>query len=150
MDRFTAFKNEIIKYGIVAFVIFELASLPFLGWDGRFFYGLLLGTSITIVNFNLMAITSRLTLELQKVAVTYLGYLIRLCIYGGAFYLSLKVGILCGLGTVLGFFTLKLAMLYLYGIKAKFSKGRIVREEPVEWRSKKHWYDYKENDDYDD
>jgi hypothetical protein len=150
MNCLTAFKNEIFKYGIVASAIFELASLPFLGWDGRFFYGLLLGTAITIVNFNLTAITSRLTLELQKVVVTYLGYLIRLCIYGGTFYLSLRAGMISGLGTVLGFFTLKLAILYLYGIKAKFSKGRVVREEPEEWRPKKHWYDYKENDDYDD
>ncbi len=150
MDGLTSFKNEIFKYGILTLAIFELASLPFLGWDAQFFYGLSLGTAITIVNFNLMTLTLRLTLERRNLVISYFGYLIRLALYGGTFYLALKTGLICALGTLLGFFTLKLAMLYLHGIKAEYSRGRTVREEPAELQPKKHWYDDKENEDSDE
>jgi len=150
MDGLTSFKNEIFKYGILTLAIFELASLPFLGWDAQFFYGLSLGTAVTIVNFNLMTLSLRLTLERRNLIISYFGYLIRLALYGGTFYLALKTGLICALGTLLGFFTLKLAMLYLHGIKAEFSKGRTVREEPAELQPKKHWYDSKDNEDSDD
>lgn len=150
MEGLTSFKNEIFKYGIVTLAIFELASLPFLGWDAQFFYGLSLGTAVTIVNFNLMTLTLRLTLERRSIAISYFGYLTRLALSGATFYLALKTGLICALGTLLGFFTLKLAMLYLHGIKAEYSKGRTVREEPEELRPKRHWYDYKENDDTDE
>lgn len=149
-DDLTSFKNQIFIYGIIVAAIFELASLSMLGIDARFFYGLSLGTAIAIVNFNLMALTFRLMLEMKKSAVAFLGYLVRIAIYGGTFYLSLQVGLISALGTALGFLTIKLALLYLHGLKAKFSKGRILREEPEELKPKKHWYDYKENDDYDD
>lgn len=150
MDGLTSFKNEIFKYGILILAIFELASLPFLGWDAQFFYGLSLGTAVTIVNFNLMTLTLRITLERRNIAISYFGYLIRLALYGVTFYLALKTGLICAVGTLLGFFTLKLAMLYLHGIKAEFSKGRTVREEPEERKPKKHWYDFKENEDDDE
>lgn len=150
MDGLTSFKNEIFKYGVMAAAIFELASLPFLGLDVQFFYGLTLGTAVAIANFNLMAITFHLTLERRKSAIAFFGYFIRLAIYGGAFYISLQVSLISALGTGLGFLTLKLALFYLHGFKSKFSKGRVVREEPKELQPKKHWYDYKENEDLDE
>lgn len=146
MAGLTSFKNEIFKYGIAALAMIELASLPFLGWDVQFFYGLSLGTAVTIVNFNIMSLTLRLTLEKRNIAISYFGYLIRLAIYGGTFYIALGNGIICGLGSVLGFFTLKAAMMYLHGVKAKFSKGRVVREEPEELQPKKHWYDFDDSE----
>jgi hypothetical protein len=149
MDGLTSFKNEIYKAGILIAAFFELASLPFLGVDVQFFYGLALGTAIAIVNFNLMELTFRWTLELRKSSITVVGFFVRLVIYGIVFYMSIRIGLVSALGTALGFLTLKLALFYLHGFKAKFSKGRTVREEPEELQPKKHWYDYKENDEID-
>lgn len=150
MDGLTSFKNEIFKYGILILAIFELASLPFLGWDAQYFYGLSLGTAVAIVNFNIMAFTLKQTLEKRKSAIAFVGYLVRLAIYGGTFYMSMGVSLISALGTGLGFLTLKFALFYLHGFKPKFSKGRVVREEPKELQPKKHWYDFKENEDYDE
>jgi len=150
MDGLTSFKNQIFKYGIMAAAVFELASLPFLGLDARYFYGLSLGTAVAIVNFNIMAFTFQQTLERRKSAIAFAGYFVRLAIYGGTFYMSIGVSLISALGTGLGFLTLKLALFYLHGFKSEFSKGRVVREEPKELQPKKHWYDFNENEDYDE
>ena len=150
MDGLTSFKNEIFKGGILVAAVFELASLPFLGLDAQFFYGLLLGTAIAIVNFNLMAFTFRQTLERRKSVIAFIGFFVRLAIYGFVFYMSIRIGLISALGTALGFLTLKFALFYLHGFKPKFSTGRIVREESKELQPKKHWYDYKEDDNLDD
>ena len=149
MDGLSSFKNEITRYGILVAAVFELASIPFLGLDAQFLYGLSLGTAIAIVNFNLMAITFRLVLEKRNRSIAFIGYLIRLAVYGGVFLISIRVSMISALGTALGFLTLKLAMFYLHGFRAKFSKGRVVREESEEFQQKKHWYDYKEDHELD-
>lgn len=122
MEVLTDFKSEIFKYGIAAAGVIELASLPFLGLDAQFLYGLLLGTAVAIVNFNLMAFSFWLALELGKGAVAFLGFLARLAVYGVAFYMSIKLGLISGAGTALGFLTLKLALIYLHGFKPKRAK----------------------------
>ncbi|QOX64564.1 ATP synthase subunit I [Anoxybacterium hadale] len=149
MNGLTAFKNKIFKYGIVATAIIELASIPLLGFDVQFLYGLALGTAIAIVNFNLMAFTFQLVLERHNASLAFIGYLIRLAVYGAGFIASLHVGMISAMGTALGYLTLKLAMFYLHGLKAEFSKGRTVREEPEELQPKKHWYDFKEYEELD-
>lgn len=129
MNGLTAFKNEIFKYGIIVAAIVELASLPFLGPDVQFLYGLILGTAISIVNFNLMEITFKRALVSKSSVIAFVGYLIRLVLYGGAFYMAMKVSNISGLASLLGFMTLKAAIYYLHGFKAKFSTGRKVRPE---------------------
>lgn len=129
MDGLTSFKNKIFLYGILVAAIIELVSLPFLGLDIQFTYGLVLGTAIAIFNFSIMAFTFKRALNGKGVPIAILGYIVRLLIYGGAFYISMKVSPISGLGTVLGFLTLKGAIYYLHGFKAKFSKGRKVSPE---------------------
>ncbi len=129
MDDLTSFKNKIFQYGILVAVIIELASLPFLGLDIQFSYGLALGTAVAILNFSIMVFTLKRALSGRGMATTFLGYMIRLIIYGCVFYLSMKVSTISGLGTILGFLTLKSAIYYLHGFKAKFSKDRKVSPE---------------------
>ncbi len=50
-----------------------------------------------------------------------LSYVVRLIIYGGAFYMSYQIGTVSGLATLLGYMTLKMGMYYTYGFKPKFS-----------------------------
>ncbi|MBR0599188.1 ATP synthase subunit I [Sinanaerobacter chloroacetimidivorans] len=129
MSELTAFKNQIFFYGIIVAALCELASLPFLGLNRMFSYGLALGTAIAIVNFNIMEFTLKKALAGRGGSMAFIGYILRLLIYGGAFYMSMRVGTISGLGTLLGFLTLKAAIYYLHGFKAKFSKDRKVRPE---------------------
>ena len=145
MNDLTAFKNQIFKYGIMVAAIFDVVSLPFLGLDAKFSYGLALGTAIAIVNFNIMEFTLKKTLQGNGGTISILGYIIRLAFYGGAFYMSMRMSPISGIGTLAGFLTLKVAIYYVHGFKSKFSTGRIVREEPEELKPKSHWYDFKEN-----
>jgi hypothetical protein len=146
MNGLTSFKNEIFKYGIAIAAVIGLASLPVLGLDAQFLYGLFLGTAIAIVNFSLMSFTFRLALEVRKGAgaIAFLGFLVRLAVYGIAFYMSVKVSLASGAGTALGFLSLKLALFYLHGLKPKFSKGKSAGANPPEFPTKKRRYDFNE------
>jgi hypothetical protein len=142
------FKNKILKYGIIVALLFELISLPFLGWNVRFAYGLALGTCIAIVNFNFLAFTTRRILDRRKgVGLAVMGYMLRLFLYGGGFYMSYKLGTASGLATLLGYMTLKIAIYYVYGFKPKFTessaKGKKLNDLDNDlWakEGKRHWY----------
>lgn len=138
------FKNQIFLGTIIVGLFCEVISLFFLGWNPNFAYGLLLGTAISIVNFNVMEFYLHKTLINSNRWMFFLGYMNRLLIFGVSFYVAIKVGILSGIGAIIGFMTLKIAIFYIHGIRAKFSTGRIVREEPEEVQPKKHWYDDQE------
>jgi hypothetical protein len=128
----TAFKNRIFIYGILTAVIFEAGSLFFLGFNRDFAYGLALGTAIAIVNFNILAFTLQMVIANGKKWLMLASYMMRLCIYGFAFYMAATIGYVAAAGTALGFVTLKIAIYYLHGFRAKFSKGRKARPEPEE------------------
>jgi len=80
--------------------------------------------------------------------------MIRLLLYGFAFYMTIRISYLCGFAALLGFMTQKIALYYVLVIKPKFTKK--TEEEPGPpkqyndldkdgWPEKKRWYDY----DYD-
>lgn len=129
MKDLASFKNQIFKYGIIIAVLCQLISLPFLGLNPQFSYGLALGTAIAIVNFTILEFTLKKAIEDRKGSLAFVGYLIRLAVYGGAFYISMQVSLISGMATLIGFMTLKLAIYYLHGFKAKFSENRKVSPE---------------------
>ncbi|MDD2216596.1 MAG: ATP synthase subunit I [Eubacteriales bacterium] len=119
-----AFKNQIIKYSVIVALLCEIVSLPFLGWNPRFAYGLTLGTCIAIANFNLLVFASKKALDRGKGAgLAFIGYIFRLFLYGGGFYMSYRLGTDSGLATLFGYLTLKIGMIYLKGFKPKFSES---------------------------
>ncbi|HHX13867.1 MAG TPA: ATP synthase subunit I [Clostridiales bacterium] len=122
-ETLTAFKNRIFRYTILIALVCELISLPFIGFNKDFAYGLALGTCIAIVNFNLLALTAKLTLERQKTLYSPLGYLLRMIIYGFVFWAALKISPLSALAAVIGFMTLKAAIFILHGLKPKFRES---------------------------
>ena len=132
MSDLTSFKNKIFLHAIIIMGIIEVISLPFLGLDVKFGYGLLLGTCISIVNFNILAITLNRALQNGNKLLVILSYFLRLAIYGFALISAFKVSNQAGLACILGFLTVKLAIYYLHGFKAKFSKDRKVRPEVME------------------
>ncbi len=146
----TQFKRQIFKYALLVALIAEVVSLPILGLNLKFTYGLVIGTAISIVNFTLMEATLRTAMTGASAAsIIIVGYMVRLAFYGVSFYTCIKTSYPCGVGVVIGFVTIKIAIYYLHGFKAKFSTGRVVREEPENLEIKKHWYDYKEDEEKD-
>lgn len=121
MRRIITRKNSLYFYSLIVVILVQLGSLCFVGLNPLFTYGLALGTSIAIVNYNLLKLSSSIALSRGKgISLVFLGYIIRLTIYGGAFLLSYRVGIEGGIATLLGFISFKLALYYLYGIKPGF------------------------------
>lgn len=144
------FKRQIYKYALLIALIAEVISLPVLGLDLRFTYGLIVGTAVAIVNFTLMEATLRTAMTGASAAsIIIAGYMVRLVFYGASFYICIKTSYPCALGVAIGFVTIKIAIYYLHGFKAKFSTGRVVREEPADLEIKKHWYDSKEDEEKD-
>ncbi len=114
--------NSIFKYSVIAAALIQAAAVLLFGWDLPFAYGLILGTCVSMVNHSLMAFTSNLCLSAKGGPLLGIaGYIVRLAIYGGVFYISYMTGPSSGMGTVLGFLTIKLAIYYLYGFKPGFS-----------------------------
>lgn len=129
MNDLTTFKNKIFLYGIIVMVIFEIVSLPLIGLDIKYTYGLVLGTFISIANFNILAFTLKKVLSGGNKSFIFLGYFLRLLLYGVAVVTAFKVSNYAGFGSLLGFITVKISIYYLHGFKTKFSTGRKVRPE---------------------
>ena len=127
MNNLTSFKLDIFKYTLVAAALFEAGSLPILGFDIKYSYGLALGVCISVISFNILLFISKKVLATGKKFMAPLGYLLRLPIYGFAFYVSMKVGTISGIACLLGFFTVTLSMIYVHGIK-RLRKKEIEEE----------------------
>lgn len=109
-------ERQILHAGLAAALLFELLSLPFLGFDIRFLYGLALGTAVAVVNLKLLRITAEWVLSHRwGPAIAVAGYMLRLLVYGAAFLTAYRLGTASGIGSLLGFVTLKLGILYAFG-----------------------------------
>lgn len=121
-NQMKTFQGQIFKYGAIIAILCELLSLPFLGWSPQFAYGLALGTCVAVVNYSILTFSAKKIIYGGKGAsMAVLSYVVRLIIYGGAFYMSYQIGTVSGLATLLGYMTLKMGMYYTYGFKPKFS-----------------------------
>jgi len=128
-----AFRLQIIKYTIIIAVILGACSIPFLGFDAALLCGLLAGTAVSVLSlFMMVAMSEKVAASGQK-WLSSLGYVIRLPIYGVVFLVCIKLGgFFTGIACLIGFMTGMMAVIYLHGIKAKFSKDRKVRPEVME------------------
>ena len=147
-DDMKKFKLQIHIYTLVAAVVFGVGSIPFLGLNTHYFYGLISGVCISIVSFNVLLFVSEMVLNTGNKYMAALGYLIRLPLYGLDFYMCLRIGVVAGIACVIGFMAAPASMVYVHGIKAKYSAGRKVRPEVLaeyeeedrrNARSEQHW-----------
>lgn len=153
------FKIEIYKYGAIVGLIMAIVSIPFLGLDIKYLYGLCLGIAISIANFEIMSFTYEKAIKPDgSSAIVFIGYILRLIIYGVAFYMAMNVSLVSGIGALLGFIALKIGIYYKHGFKAKFSKDRVVTEdiqrayeEDDKKKKKKKWrepFTYKSDEEF--
>ena len=122
MDDLKRFKRQILIHTLAAAALFELLSLPFLRLNIQYSIGLLAGTCVSVISFNLLTFMSERALKSSQKWMASLGYLIRLPLYGVAFFFCMKYAKIAGLACLLGFLTGIIAVIYVHGIKAKFTK----------------------------
>jgi hypothetical protein len=129
MNDLTTFKIQNIKYTLIIAVIFEAGSIPVLGFRAEYLCGLLAGTAVSILSMFMMVVMSERVLASGQKWMASLGYVIRLPIYGAVFLICLKVGgLITAVACLLGFITGTVAVIYIYGIKTKFSKAGTGRK----------------------
>ena len=135
MESLISFRLQIYKYTLITALILAAGALFVLGPGARYVqyaYGLALGTCVSVMSFNILFLVSRKALAMGKKWMAPLGYMARLPIYGFALYVCLRTGITAAIACIIGFFTITLSIIYVHGIKAKYSVGRKVRPEVME------------------
>jgi hypothetical protein len=148
MTAYKKFTKQIFKYCIIIAVIIELIGIIVLGFESKFLFGILAGTGTTILNFAILEASAIKLMQKHSQGPVVAGYFIRLPIYGVVFYFCLKAGIPCAAACALGFLTLPLSMLYVYGIRSRFPGAE---KNPLnDWTQPKKWRDLSEFDDEDD
>ena len=148
MKDLIEFKNRIFVHCVILAAVAELVSLAVIGPDGRFAAGIAAGTFITVINFNILAFSAVRMLEKQSKGPVVGGYFVRMPIYGAVFYLCLKWGWNCAVGCIIGFITLHVSILIIYGIESRLPGAR---KNPLNsWTEPKKWRDPSEWDDEDD
>lgn len=112
-------------YVIAAAIVMQLLSLPFLGVDLRFSYGLAFGTVVGIVNHRILEKVGEWALiQRRGAALIVLGYMVRLALYGGAFLYALQLSTASGIACLLGFLAMKIGVVIVYGIRPMIQKRR--------------------------
>lgn len=148
MASFLKFRNQIFMHSIIIAVLMELISLAVLGISSKFLLGLVAGTAVTIVNFTILERSAVKLMQKQSKGPVVAGYFLRLPIYGAVFYACLMAGLRSAVGCALGFVTLPLALMYLYGIKSRFPGAE---KNPLnDWTEPKEWNDPSAWDDDED
>jgi len=123
-DDLKTFRFQITKYTVIITVIIAVCSVPVLGVDVPFLGGLLAGMLVSIGSFIILFAISAMVLTSGNKWMASFGYLMRLPVYGLVFYIVMKTGgLLAGIACLIGFLTTNFSMIYVHGIKAKFSAG---------------------------
>jgi hypothetical protein len=122
MNSLPEFKKNIYKYAIICGAIFEILSIIIIGPSIQFTYGLAMGALIAITNFSLMAFIFDKILTEKKIALSMIGYIIRLGLCAAVVLVALKISIICAAGALLGLLTIKISIFYLHGTKNKLQK----------------------------
>ncbi len=148
MASFTKFRNQTLKYSIIIAILMELVSLGVLGFSTKFLLGLFAGTATSILNFVILEHSAIGLMQTNSKVPVVAGYFLRLPIYGLVFYACLMSGTRSVAGCALGFVTLPLALMYIYGIKSRFPGAE---KNPLnDWTEPKEWKDSADWDDQDD
>ncbi len=124
MGSMVKFRNGILIAAVVIALVAEIFSLFILGFDIDFTIGLAAGTAVSLVNFIIMSICTEISLEKQKPVINLLGSASRFVLYGISFTLTVMHSYTMGAGCAIGFFTIQLAMLYLFAIKPSLARSK--------------------------
>ena len=119
-------KKETIRYTIIAAIATEVISLPLLGLNILFPYGLAIGTCIAIINLNIISTSISKAIEKGRKGPVTLGLIVRIMTYSGGALLTFTTSPIAGLGATVGFLLPRIALFIMKAvvptIKRKFKK----------------------------
>ena len=123
MGDLKKFQLETLKYTLITAALFEAGSIPLLKFSLEYMCGLAAGTCVSVLSFSILLYISKRVVATGQKWLASIGYLVRLPMYGIVFYLCMRFGgLICGVASLLGFFTGVAALIYSNGLKPKFSK----------------------------
>ena len=124
-------KKKTTIYTLIAAAAAELISLPFLGANILFPYGLALGVCAAIINLNVISVSVERAVASGRKAPVTLGFLIRILLYAGAFCLAVLTSGLSALGAAVGFLLPRLVMYIFFGFLPWFKQKTGREPKPV-------------------
>ena len=111
-----------------------MISLPVLGPNLLFSYGLAIGACAAIIALNIISFTVTQAAQSGKKKPVITGFIIRILLYGGALYLAASTATLSLVGAAIGLILPRVALHVMYGI-APAIKRRIRKEPAPIWAS---------------
>lgn len=118
--EYSRLQRRIIAHGVIFSIIVLLIALVFVHDKAGFAYGIVFGTIISILMFAQMANTLAKSADMspgraQKFVSS--RYAIRMIIYGAVLWTAIKADHINILATIIGFLSIKAAILFLAIIK---------------------------------
>ncbi len=132
MSETTKLRMDVFKHTIILTCLIAGFSAVFIDNFVPFIYGLVFGTLIAILNFNLLAKTieraARMTPEKAKAYATA-RYFIRYTVYGIVIFISIKADYINVIGTVAGLLAIKAVIIIRYAFNDKTYYKKIFRKK---------------------
>lgn len=148
---FFKLRIQVLQHTLAAAALMGLVSLLVHGFDARLLLGLAAGTATNVVNYGILERSVLALMDKNSRVRVVAGYFIGLPIYGVVFYLCLRAGAPSAVGCALGFLTLQLALIYLFGIRSLFpgAPKNPLNDwtEPKQWRDPSEWEDGEDEKD---
>ena len=110
-------------------MIAELISLLVLGPNILFPYGLAIGACVAIVNLSVISVTINQAIERGKKGPVIWGFILRVVLYGGAFWLAVTTSGVSGVGAAIGFLLPRITLYIRYGLL--LALRRKLKKEPA-------------------
>ena len=129
MDDLTKFNKQIVICTFIVAILCGLGAIPFVGISIPYIFGLALGTCVGIACYIILTLISKKVIEGKHAWLAPAAYFIRMPLYFLGFFLSYRLnGFVAGVGCILGFLTVQVAIIYIHGIKAMFVKAKEAEE----------------------
>jgi len=106
-----------------------LISLPVIGPNILFPYGLAIGACASIIALNIISFTVERAAESGKRKPVIFGFIIRVLLYGGVLYLAVSTSVLSFFGAAIGLLLPHIAMYIMFGLVP--AVRRRLRKEPA-------------------
>jgi len=116
-------------YTIIAAGAAGLVSLPVIGPNVLFLYGLAIGACVAIIALNIISRTIDRAAGSGKKAPVLFGFFIRVLLYGGALYFAASTSVLTFAGAAAGLLLPHAAMYIMYGLVLVIK--RKLKNEPA-------------------
>jgi len=126
----TKIRKDLILYTIIAAAAVEIISLPVLGPNILFPYGLAIGACAAIISLYIISRTIEQAAESRRRSPVIFGFIIRVLLYGGALYLAVSTSPVSLAGAAIGLLLPHISLYIMYGLVPAVRRKRQGRTAP--------------------